>query len=51
MLLVVEYHGGHSTHRNPPSIVIWLVGFHESCTKTSVASERHFVKLRWPSSP
>ena len=31
-------------------MVSWLVGFHESCTNTSVASERHFVKLRWPSS-
>ena len=26
------------------------VGFHESCTKTSVASDRHLVKLRCPSS-
>ena len=50
MLLVVEYHGGHNTHRTPPSIVIWLVGFHESWTKTSVASDRQAVKLRCPSS-
>ena len=50
MLLVVEYHGGQNTQRTPPSTVMLAVGFHESCTKTSVASARHLVKARSPSS-
>jgi hypothetical protein len=50
MLFVVEYHGGQITYRSPPSIVRSARGFHESWMKRSVASERHFVKARWPSS-
>ena len=48
MLFVVEYHGGQFTQRTPPSTVRAAVGFQESCTNTSVASERHLVNARSP---